>query len=170
MNRIGMKGGANDLEVVLGENFHQFIGMLEQRDFQQFWCEKNKGQGASPPGADDKDIHPKFFQYLTAATLAFREIESPAREYQAVAEKYRSTIRSIVDSMVAGKSIYHAVPYTATQYLYHQEEPSTQLIPGFNLFPSTSAFYKQDPSNYTTFVNLIKFLFHFIALLDLNNL
>ncbi len=177
-----MKGGVDDykIEQVLGTQFQQFIQLLDNKTFDPFLVknvDKTIGtfRGTNlAANAKENDIYYEFFEFLVAATAAFREIEKPDWKAYEVASRYGETSYAIFDELISGKTTgVQPVPkqvFGFKQLPYkHNDSQIKFLVPGFHLIPFVKYDTRPQP-NVNGLINLFRYLEHFIALLDTQNL
>lgn len=158
---------------VLGENFKKFINLLESStDFSPFLF-KNSTLSHSPQ--QDNDITYQFSEYLMAATAAFRQIEKPNLHKISLSNNYTSSISTIFDELASNRPTgtfnYSTSKFTFNQLPFQINNPSiSHLIDGFHLLPYVDTIYPINTTENSSLINVVLYLQHYIALLDLTNL
>ncbi|XWV25147.1 hypothetical protein QJ856_gp0626 [Tupanvirus deep ocean] len=183
MRRSVMRGGADEYKIndVLGPNFVLFANMLKGGDLKNFTF-KNYGGGLTTTSTTDanrpkdNDVHYDFVGYLMAAAAAFRQIENPDVGKATIASKYAGNVYTMVDELVSGKATSGILNPPQTQFSFgqlpfHEHGSLKYLVPGFNLLPYVDTVYpNHDTAAANGLVNAVRYLYHFIALLKLDNL
>lgn len=159
---------------VLGENFKKFINLLESStDFSPFLF-KNSTLNHSPQ--QDNDITYQFSEYLMAATAAFRQIENPNLHKINISNNFTSSLSTIFDELADNKQSgtlnYNTSKFDFLQLPFKINNPSiSHLIDGFHLLPYKTVIYpKINDKDNSPLINIILYLQHYIALLDLTYL
>ena len=181
MRRSELRGGANEYKIneVLGPNFVQFVGMLKGSKLSDFTFDKFSGANYAPStgagAAKPNDVHYDFSEYLMAAAAAFRQIENPDITKNEMAGKYADEIYRIYDELANEKLTSGLInpvnsKFGFTQLPYHESAKLKYLAPGFHYFPYHEDIYPNyNDSRTNGLVNAVRYLYHFIALLDLDN-
>lgn len=185
---FAVRGGANEYKIneVLGAKLIQFDSLLAS-GIKRFTFGEWEKSGAStfastttgttgPTAADPQDLHYDFSEYVIAATAALKRIENPDIGKAEVAGQYADVVSTMYRELISGKATgAFALPTDAFApvFPYRHEDPNTKfLVPGFHLFSIDKTTYPQAefklPQN--ALVNAIRYLYHFIALLDTQNL
>lgn len=181
MRRIAMKGGAlsaEQIEKILGELFQKFIGLIEDGDLSVFQIKNVTTHKFTPRTgeANPDDLHPDFIQYLVAMATALRDLEQPLVGKRQIRTMYGQKFSSIVDKLIKGDTgikILDKNKIGVLGFLYNENpnfDPEIKfLVPGFNMLGTNEKVFKPETDE-TNFVNLILYLCHFIAFLDVTNL
>lgn len=183
MRIMEFRGGANEYKIneVLGPKFKEFITMLDNQKLKAFTFETLAKQTTTQIGPNTpklNDIHYDFTEYLVAASAAFRQIETPEYKKAELAGKFADVVSDIFKKMTS-EHVTGEIFTIPTELFSFPQLPCksgakkiTHLVNGFHLFPYTSATYEKPypsiPEN--GLINAIKYLYHYIALLDLTNL
>jgi hypothetical protein len=173
MARIGMRGGAIDLENILGNRFKQTIGYLDaNKDYDTFMVKNYPN--APIQGAQLNDIHWDFTQEIIAAAVAFNKIENPDVEKIKVFQEFlgKDQFKKDVEQLFKGQTF--AIPQKAVAFwefpLNPQDATIKHLINGFNALGAGSVTHDAFEDNaHSALTNMITYLYYYIALLDLNN-
>ena len=171
------RGGADyPIDDILGIKFHQFITLLnEGRNFSSFtfdpYSKKEIGSGENSPKAND--IHYDFTEFLISATDEFRKIETPDITKPEVSGDFVNNISKVYDELINGTFTSGAFtpPDSAFTFLQmpFQVGKFKHLVDGFNLLPfSGQVYFDHDINQRTDLVHAIRYLRHFIALLNLD--
>lgn len=126
---------------------------------------------------NDDDIWYHFSDFIIASSVAFRHIENPDKDKIEITEKYSDQVASIVDDLLNDKSVDAFGPnkdiFSFDQLPYHYKIPQytfDYLVKGFHLLPYTQSVYTKSKtftnSAQNPFVNCIRYLYHFVALID----
>lgn len=172
MKKIGMKGGAyEDIEFVLGNQLQEFVRLMDANpSLEPFFC-GTTNKGLCPPNANANDVRPEFLQFVISATAAFKEIENPDTVKHESREQYAEKFLEISKDLIKGITntttldTINIVDYIGGLYvddiqgIYH-------LIPGFNLVRINDSIPEFDVNKRTNFVNIVKYLYYNISLID----
>jgi hypothetical protein len=186
MRRSELRGGADEYRIkeVLGDNFQQFVVALKAagpNGLGNFTIEKLSGPGytagTGPNQPKGNDIDEKFFDMLAASAAAFRQIENPEYQTTQTASKYAENIYAMYDALSETTTGGAATPKTEAlnfkQLPYHEHGTLKYLNPVFHYFPYVTDIYPAPGYNanqFNSLVNAIRYLYHFIALLKLDDL
>lgn len=181
--RREFKGGAGqyNLNTILGPNFKQFVTALDgSTDYSRFLV---SAQGAAQPaGAAGQvprptDINYPFSEYLIAAEAAFRQIENPNVTRAITTGTYSRNVQSMLNELASGQPTTGAFNPPLSEFGFDQlpfEFLNTglkHLVKGYHLLPYDPKVYvNHNVANNNAFVNAVRYLYHFIALLDTTNL
>lgn len=180
MRRSELRGGANEYKIsdILGPKFKQFVDLVENQKFERFLFKNAEDKATTGLNAPDKnDLHYDFSEYIMAASAAFRQIENPDLGKAEVVGQYGDIIYKIFDELISGNLTTGGrdppkTPLDFIQLPYEYNNPSIKyLVPGFHLLSYSDKIYPNangDPEN--ALVNVIRYLHHFIALLELDTL
>lgn len=191
MSRAEQQSNANRYKIseVLGPNFVRFAETLKGKDLSHFTFEKigasntntnvNTNVNANRYNSkyNLKDVHYDFTEYLMAVMAAFRQIESPNPLKIEIAGTYADSIYKIYDDLnsknrrTGGLMQPTLTTFDFKQLPVYEGGSLKYLVPGFNLL----GYSKQIYANHTdvsanSFQNAVRYLYHYIALLDLDNL
>jgi len=177
MHKTDMRGGADEYKIseVLGPNFKQFVGLLKSGGLEQFTFGTFGDTSATGTAgaAKPNDVHYDFTQTLIASAAAFRQIEKPDISKVEVAGKYANEIYDIFEELTKNVPTSGIVDVPTSEFGFYQlpHHPSVpHLSTGFHLFPYTKEiYYNHDAAVANGLVNAVKYLYHFLSLLDLNN-
>ncbi|AHA45417.1 hypothetical protein HIRU_S511 [Hirudovirus strain Sangsue] len=178
MRGNNLRGGVGEYKIndVLGTRFQNFMDLVDQQKLTPFLVRNLDASLASatgsPYGLDD--LHPDFAEYVMAVSAALRQIESPELTKVQVTGKYGNALESIVNDLFSGTTsgliAQPTQPFGFNQLPFHNNHPNIKhLIPGFHLFPYTSAVYPTVNQNNNALINAILYLYHYISLLDLDS-
>lgn len=179
MHRSVFKGGKNQeykINQVLGDNFKRFVSAMQGSKNLGDFTYGALGQKDMPSGANPKDIAYSFSEYLMAVAAAFRYIENPDVEKMNISGKYADTVSRMYDELISGETTgFSSVKKEAFEYdqlPYHELGKAKHLVPGLHYFPTTDKIFADydDSKKSVSIVNAIKYLYHYIALLDLDSL
>ncbi|BCS83099.1 hypothetical protein QLL95_gp1024 [Cotonvirus japonicus] len=186
MRNNNFRGGASEYKIndVLGTKFQQFVNLIEQpKPLEQFLFKNVETDALRLPGSryGPDDLHYDFTEFVEAASAAFRQIENPDYKKVEIASKYTGSVESIVDdlfkeSSYSGYSEPKKTEFIFFQLPYQDDGNVKHLIPGFHLLPHAHFVYpdaNRDPKEIELsngLINAVKYLYHYIALLDLNTL
>lgn len=183
-----MKGGVDmkdyKIEDVLGSKLKQFTTIMGQHrtNFEPFLLKNmdpkaSIGFVADAANATPNDISYEFTQYIIAASAAFGIIEKPDVRRSSLLSETVDNLNKIFDIFI-DPSIKALTPNTSLNKLefnqlpyQHNNKDIQFLLPGFHVFDYSGDIYPtfSDRTD-NAFVLLIRYLYHFIALLDTNNL
>ena len=174
--RHNMKGGADyKIEDILGGKFQKFVNLLDNSGYDGFTY--NEYAASEITGKiQGKDIHPAFTEYLITVADAFREIENPTSERYEVSSKYAKDIEDFFSQLMTGKITGVYVPPTRDfvfeQLPYFPGLKDKYLVSGFHLLKYNPNIYPsyETGKQSNQLINVIKYLYHYIALLDTTNL
>jgi hypothetical protein len=187
MRKTDLRGG-NDYKIneILGKNFKDFVSLLRGNDLSKFTFEAYGDKSASINGGPNtpkpNDLHYDFTQYLMATTIAFREIESPDVEKAAITEEYANDFYKMYDELINAESGTRTTGglISPEKYSFYYKELPYYEGKGINIkylssvlhfLPYTDKVfenYNDTPAG--ALVNAIRYLYHFISLLDLDNI
>lgn len=184
MRKTNLRGG-NDYKIneILGKNFKDFVGLLRGNDLSKFTFEALGDKSATTTGGQYKpnDLHYDFSQYVMAAAAAFREIEKPDTSRAEITGEYANDIYQMYDEIVdmeTGESpsggfaspAMYSLEFKALPYYKGKSVNINYLSSVFHLFPYGKQIFENfDEDAHGGLVNAIRYLYHFISLLDLDN-
>jgi len=159
---------------VLGPKFKQSYEMMKNNGLSTFLVKNLTNKPGY--GAQDNDIWYQFSDLAIAISAAFRHIEKPDIRKIQVTSQYASNISTIVSELLNSTSVdlfgprkkefeFQQLPYFVGKY-----NSIEHLVHGFNLLPYIPGPYKVETRSQNAFINAIRYLYHFIALLDINGL
>lgn len=181
-----MKGGDSikeyNIDKVLGQNFEHFFNLMSSnKNFDPFKVKQaadssKSGTTVGQSQSDLNDLSSEYFEELVAIAAAFKAIENPDFGKAAVVGKYGGIVEEAINNLMSGKSVgakdipknsftFDQLPYDYDNgYLKH-------LVPGFHMLPYKANVYPNySTSSESGLVNAIRYLYHFIALLDTSTL
>ncbi|AGF85380.1 hypothetical protein QJ854_gp402 [Moumouvirus goulette] len=192
MQSTGQRRGASNFQIndILGPKFKEFINLLETQQLQPFLVKNIESNNPRSYAAQSKyapnDLHYDFSEYLIAASAAFKRIENPDLSKAQAAEGYGENIGNIFDELVSGRKAgnnwstgkepmtkYPSTNWYEPKQLVFEFDPAREtryLLPGYHLLPFTNEAYgnyNAQPS--TALVNAIRYLYNYIALLDVQS-
>lgn len=183
MSKIELTGGAGEYKIsdVLGQKFQQFVTILEgSNNFEEFTFKQQDPELVTnrPNSPNDNDIHYTFSEFLIAASAAFREIEKPNIEKASIAGAYANIIYDMYDDLISGNitrsgiQIAPVEQFGFDQLPYKETNNLKYLVPGFHLLAYGHECYGMSGvyGRSNALQNVIRYLYHFIALLDVSNL
>lgn len=169
----------NQIGNILGDKLQQFVALVKGQGFGPFLMGQQPSSKTNliDPNLRSQiqpnDISPDYFEYLAAATAAFKAIENPDVEKGQVYGPYNEKIREIYRNILGEKgalpirSSQLSAPFTFEQLPYSSK--LKYLVPGFNILPFDKKVYPSstdDRKNNNPLTNLILYLYHFVAILD----
>lgn len=185
MRKTNLRGGTDyKINEILGKNFKDFIGLLRGNDLTKFTFDAYGDKSATTTGGANSpkpnDLHYDFSQYLMAAATAFREIEIPDVEKAAISGTYADDLKKMYDELVGMESGIptggisapdrYSFEFTALPYYKDRGMNINYLSTVFHLLPYTDKIFENfDNSSYGGLVNAIRYIYHFISLLELDN-
>lgn len=174
-------GGVNEdsISEILGTKFKQFVNLIKRNSFSPFlfdtYSPKEISNISKHPGK--KDIHYDFTEFFVSAVDAFKKIEIPIIEKSKISESYASKMSAVYDELLKGPYTTGALnadtkPFEFEQMPYiYQDSKIKYLVDGFNLLPFDEyVYFDKNDSEDNALINAIRYLRHFIALLNLDNL
>lgn len=185
MRKTNLRGG-NDYKIneILGKNFKDFVSLLRGNDLSRFTFEAYGDKSATSSGLNNpkpKDLHYDFSQYVMAASAAFREIENPDIEKATVSPQYANDLNKMYDEIVnmeTGSGTTGGIinpekfsfEFKALPYYKGKNVKINYLSSVFHFLPYTDKIFENyDDSSYGGLVNAIRYIYHFLSILDLDN-
>ncbi len=186
MRKTNLRGGADyKINEILGKNFKDFVGLLRGNDLSKFTFEAYGDKSASTTGGSNSpkpnDLHYDFSQFLMAAAAAFREVEKPDTEKAKVSGEYVNELKTMYDELVGLESgrptggisspEMYTFEYKALPYCKKQGMKINYLGTVLHFLPYTDKIFDTyDDSSYTGLANAIRYIYHFLSILDLDNI
>nr|AEX62853.1 hypothetical protein mv_L648 [Moumouvirus Monve] len=192
MQSTGQRRGASNFQIneILGPKFKEFVNLLETQQLQPFLVSNIESNNPRTYGPQSKyapnDLHYDFAEYVMAASAAFKRIENPDLSKAQAAEGYGENIGNIFDELISGRQAgtnwangsgamikYPSTNWYEPKKLVFEFDPAREtryLLPGYHLLPFTNEAYGNyngQPS--TALVNAIRYLYNYIALLDVQS-
>ncbi|QGR53903.1 hypothetical protein [Moumouvirus maliensis] len=192
MQSTGQRRGASNFQIneILGPKFKEFVNLLETQQLQPFLVKNIETNNPRTYATQSKyapnDLHYDFAEYVMAASAAFKRIENPDLGRAQAAEGYGENIGNVFDELVSGRqgntnwssgkdvmTKYPSTNWYEPKQLVFEFNPATEtryLLPGYHLLPFTDesyGTYNGQPS--TALVNAIRYLYNYIALLDVQS-
>jgi len=181
MRRTELRGGANEYKIneVLGENFRIFMEALKTSTLEDYtWGKIEPSEvGTTSDAPKANDVHYYIPEYVMAIAAAFRRIETPDAAKAEVIGKYGDATSSIYKQLISSGAVT-GVGAPEKQNFYfiqlpykHKYSNITHLVPGFHLLPYLKNIYNVGTTaSQNSLINTIRYLYHFIAILDPTNL
>ncbi len=154
---------------ILGNKFQDFVNRLKSDGYNSFTV-KNYQDMMGKNSIYENDLHYNFINYLIAVLIAFKQIETPDAEKTKYGNKYADDIRNAFNEML------NATPETSTIFAFnqlpykHNNSKIKYLSHGFHLMSSSAKTYNFDNNKVSYLTAAIKYLYHFIAILDLSTI
>nr|QZX43172.1 insulysin insulin degrading enzyme [Mimivirus sp.] len=182
MASTGQKRGASNFSMneILGPKFKEFVDVLESQKLEPFLFKNMETDNTRTYTSKyaPNDIHYDFSEYVIAASAAFKRIENPDLGKAEAAEGYAENISTIFDELVSGKQtsgarLPNVTRFQPKQFVFEYDPSNVAtkyLLPGYHLLPYDIRNYSDinnQPS--TALVNAIKYLYHYIALLNVQS-
>jgi len=168
-----LKGGVvkYDYNKIFGESFKKYVNILEINDsYTPFLVGTDK--------ADSKkkatDIDTPFSEYLVSAEAALRALELPSKndEFEKLADVYKKMIDQLSKNENLTAHHFPNSEFSFEQLPYKNNDPNIKhLFTGFHLLPYNKKVYESiKTKKLNAFQKIILYLYHYISLLDLDNL
>ncbi|AYV85377.1 MAG: hypothetical protein Satyrvirus13_10 [Satyrvirus sp.] len=180
------RGDINEynIEKILGSTFKNFISLVKgQTHFHPFLFgdveEKNRVGVSENANAkpDLKDVHYNYTEYIISVSAALKAIENPDYLKATVTTKFSEIMGDVFEHLVKGKAVpgTRVVPVSKFDFqqlpYIHDDNLFKYIVPGYHLLPFLpNTYYDHSATEHNALVNVIRYLYHFIALLDLQNL